>query len=174
MPECSFLDKCSSFKKHQVSTFTFLVLECPEGPNIVAIVGGSLAAVALIGLLILLIVKVVLYASDLREWKRFEKDRKHEKSSVSLFSFTKPYSSYSVDLPRTVQCSCLTFYKADDVFFSFYRVPTRYSRMLQPQFKTQYFLEIREKTCLSCWTREAQRGCVLMNLRVRCMIIKIA
>lgn len=55
--------------------------ECPEGPNIVAIVGGSLAAVALIGLLILLIVKGVLYASDLREWKRFEKDRKHEKSS---------------------------------------------------------------------------------------------
>ncbi|XP_059418463.1 integrin beta-2 [Carassius carassius] len=55
--------------------------ECPEGPNIAAIVGGSLAAVALIGLLILLIVKAVLYASDLREWKRFEKDRKHEKTS---------------------------------------------------------------------------------------------
>uniref|UniRef100_A0A8C2ESE9 Integrin beta n=1 Tax=Cyprinus carpio TaxID=7962 RepID=A0A8C2ESE9_CYPCA len=55
--------------------------ECPEGPNIAAIVGGSLAAVALIGLLILLIIKGVLYASDLREWKRFEKDRKHEKTS---------------------------------------------------------------------------------------------
>uniref|UniRef100_A0A672NP77 Integrin beta n=1 Tax=Sinocyclocheilus grahami TaxID=75366 RepID=A0A672NP77_SINGR len=64
--------------------------ECPEGPNIAAIVGGSLAAVALIGLLILLIVKVVLYASDLREWKRFEKDRKHEKSSVSsVFVITR-------------------------------------------------------------------------------------
>ncbi|XP_052004080.1 integrin beta-2 [Xyrauchen texanus] len=55
--------------------------ECPEGPNIAAIVGGSLAAVALIGLLILLIVKALLYASDLREWRRFEKDRKHEKMS---------------------------------------------------------------------------------------------
>ncbi|XP_043105025.1 integrin beta-2 [Puntigrus tetrazona] len=55
--------------------------ECPEGPNIAAIVGGSLAGVALIGLLILLIVKALLYASDLREWKRFEKDRKHEKTS---------------------------------------------------------------------------------------------
>lgn len=55
--------------------------ECPEGPNIIAIVGGSLAAVALIGLLMLLIIKGVLYASDLREWRRFEKDRKHEKTS---------------------------------------------------------------------------------------------
>ncbi|XP_056092875.1 integrin beta-2 [Rhinichthys klamathensis goyatoka] len=55
--------------------------ECPEGPNIGAIVGGSLAGVALIGLLILLIIKAVLYASDLREWRRFEKDRKHEKIS---------------------------------------------------------------------------------------------
>lgn len=113
MPECSFLDKCSSFKSIKFSTFTLLVLECPEGPNIAAIVGGSLAAVALIGLLILLIVKGVLYASDLREWKRFEKDRKHEKSSVSLFSLTKKKkfsTSYSVNLPRTVQYSCLTFY----------------------------------------------------------------
>ncbi|KAK9969063.1 hypothetical protein ABG768_027273 [Culter alburnus] len=55
--------------------------ECPEGPNIAAIIGGSLAGVALIGLLILLIVKAILYASDLREWRRFEKDRKHEKTS---------------------------------------------------------------------------------------------
>lgn len=100
-------------KSIKFSTFTLLVLECPEGPNIAAIVGGSLAAVALIGLLILLIVKGVLYASDLREWKRFEKDRKHEKSSVSLFSLTKKKifsTSYSVNLPRTVQYSCLTFY----------------------------------------------------------------
>uniref|UniRef100_A0A672KCU3 Integrin beta n=1 Tax=Sinocyclocheilus grahami TaxID=75366 RepID=A0A672KCU3_SINGR len=74
--------KCIKF-----STFTFLVLECPEGPNIAAIVGGSLAAVALIGLLVLLIIKAVLYASDLREWKRFEKDRKHEKISVSSVFF---------------------------------------------------------------------------------------
>lgn len=55
--------------------------ECPVGPNIAAIVGGSLAGVALIGLLILLIIKACLYASDVREWRRFEKDRKLEKLS---------------------------------------------------------------------------------------------
>lgn len=63
--------------------YLHVVIDCPEGPNIVAIVGGSLAGVALIGLLILLIVKACLYASDLREWRRFEKDRKQEKLSVS-------------------------------------------------------------------------------------------
>nr|XP_055070808.1 integrin beta-2 [Misgurnus anguillicaudatus]XP_055070809.1 integrin beta-2 [Misgurnus anguillicaudatus]XP_055070810.1 integrin beta-2 [Misgurnus anguillicaudatus] len=57
--------------------------ECPEGPNIAAIVGGSLAGVALIGLLILLIVKACLYASDLKEWRRFEKDRKQERFAGS-------------------------------------------------------------------------------------------
>lgn len=78
-------------QKEKHSTFMFLVLECPEGPNIAAIIGGSLAGVALIGLLILLIVKAILYASDLREWRRFEKDRKHEKTSVSsVFFIHKP------------------------------------------------------------------------------------
>ncbi|TRY99864.1 hypothetical protein DNTS_016960, partial [Danionella cerebrum] len=76
-----------SFKMTELLGFdTYFVsilkdIECPEGPNIPAIVGGSLAGVALIGLLILLIVKALLYARDIREWKRFEKCRKHEKTS---------------------------------------------------------------------------------------------
>ncbi|XP_056611668.1 integrin beta-2-like isoform X1 [Triplophysa dalaica] len=55
--------------------------DCPKGPNIAAIVGGSLAGGALIGLLILLIVKACLHARDLRDWRRFEEDRKLEKFS---------------------------------------------------------------------------------------------
>ncbi|KAI4878702.1 hypothetical protein NFI96_013478 [Prochilodus magdalenae] len=53
--------------------------ECPEGPNVGAIVGGSLAAVALIGLLILLLVKGIIYFNDLKEWKRFEKEQQRRK-----------------------------------------------------------------------------------------------
>lgn len=49
--------------------------ECPEGPNVGAIVGGSLAAVALIGLLLLLLIKGIIYAKDLKEWRRFEKEQ---------------------------------------------------------------------------------------------------
>ncbi|XP_076858565.1 integrin beta-2 [Brachyhypopomus gauderio] len=49
--------------------------ECPEGPNVTAIVGGSLAGVALIGLLLLLIIKGIIYAKDLKEWKNFEKEK---------------------------------------------------------------------------------------------------
>uniref|UniRef100_A0A8B9JUN3 Integrin beta n=1 Tax=Astyanax mexicanus TaxID=7994 RepID=A0A8B9JUN3_ASTMX len=49
--------------------------ECPEGPNVGAIVGGSLAAVALIGLLLLLLIKGIIYAKDLKEWRKFEKEQ---------------------------------------------------------------------------------------------------
>uniref|UniRef100_A0AAR2L253 Integrin beta n=1 Tax=Pygocentrus nattereri TaxID=42514 RepID=A0AAR2L253_PYGNA len=55
------------------------VLECPEGPNVAAIVGGSLAGVALIGLLILLLIKALIYVKDLKEWKRFEKEQQRRK-----------------------------------------------------------------------------------------------
>ncbi|XP_036425194.1 integrin beta-2 [Colossoma macropomum] len=53
--------------------------ECPEGPNVGAIVGGSLAGVALIGLLILLLIKGLIYVKDLKEWKRFEKEQQRRK-----------------------------------------------------------------------------------------------
>lgn len=48
--------------------------ECPQGPNVGAIVGSSLAGVALIGLLILMIIKAIFYVKDLKEWKKFEKE----------------------------------------------------------------------------------------------------
>lgn len=49
--------------------------ECPKGPNVAAIVGGTLAGVVLIGLLLLVIWKVLTQISDLREYRRFEKEK---------------------------------------------------------------------------------------------------
>ncbi|TSK92916.1 Villin-1 [Bagarius yarrelli] len=48
--------------------------ECPKGPNVALIVGGSLGAVALIGLVLLILIKAIFYVKDLKEWKRFEKE----------------------------------------------------------------------------------------------------
>lgn len=56
-----------------------IVLECPELPNIYAIIGGAIAAVALIGLVILLIIKGFLYWRDVKEFRRFENEKKKEK-----------------------------------------------------------------------------------------------
>lgn len=52
-----------------------LTLECPEGPNVAAIVGGTVAGVVLIGVLLLVIWKALTHLSDLREYKRFEKEK---------------------------------------------------------------------------------------------------
>ncbi|XP_051854232.1 integrin beta-2 isoform X1 [Antechinus flavipes] len=49
--------------------------ECVAGPNIAAIVGGTVVGVVLIGLLLLAIWKVLTHFSDLREYKRFEKEK---------------------------------------------------------------------------------------------------
>lgn len=49
--------------------------ECPEGPNVAAIVGGTVAGVVLIGVLLLVIWKALTHLSDLREYKRFEKEK---------------------------------------------------------------------------------------------------
>lgn len=49
--------------------------ECVEGPNIAAIVGGTVAGVVLIGLLLLIVWKALTHLSDLREYKRFEKEK---------------------------------------------------------------------------------------------------
>ncbi|XP_062861979.1 integrin beta-2 isoform X2 [Trichomycterus rosablanca] len=54
-------------------------VECPEGPNVAAIVGGSLAGVALIGLLLLMIIKGIFYVKDLKEWRKFEKEMQRSK-----------------------------------------------------------------------------------------------
>lgn len=53
--------------------------ECPELPNIYAIIGGSIAGVALIGMLILLLVKALIYVNDLKEFRKFENERKKSK-----------------------------------------------------------------------------------------------
>ncbi|XP_067595758.1 integrin beta-2 isoform X1 [Pseudorca crassidens] len=49
--------------------------ECVKGPNVAAIVGGTVAGVVLVGLLLLGIWKVLTHLSDLREYKRFEKEK---------------------------------------------------------------------------------------------------
>ncbi|KAG8505758.1 Integrin beta-2, partial [Galemys pyrenaicus] len=49
--------------------------ECVEGPRVAAIVGGTVAGVVLIGVLLLVIWKALTHLSDLREYKRFEKEK---------------------------------------------------------------------------------------------------
>ncbi|KAM9305627.1 integrin beta-2 [Gastrophryne carolinensis] len=53
--------------------------ECPEAPNIVAIVGGTIAGVLLIGILALLAWKAVTTVKDRREYQRFEQERQKAK-----------------------------------------------------------------------------------------------
>ncbi|XP_033901161.2 integrin beta-2-like isoform X2 [Acipenser ruthenus] len=49
--------------------------ECPEPPNITAIVAGTIAGVALIGSFLLLIWKFVTLLQDRREYRKFEKEK---------------------------------------------------------------------------------------------------
>uniref|UniRef100_A0A2I3G637 Integrin beta n=1 Tax=Nomascus leucogenys TaxID=61853 RepID=A0A2I3G637_NOMLE len=49
--------------------------ECVAGPNIAAIVGGTVAGIVLIGILLLVIWKALIHLSDLREYRRFEKEK---------------------------------------------------------------------------------------------------
>ncbi|XP_016076742.1 PREDICTED: integrin beta-2 [Miniopterus natalensis] len=51
------------------------IRECPKGPNVAAIVGGTVAGVVLIGVLLLVIWKALTHLNDLREYKRFEKEK---------------------------------------------------------------------------------------------------
>ncbi|XP_077775002.1 integrin beta-2 isoform X2 [Podarcis muralis] len=53
--------------------------DCPEPPNVAAIVGGTVAGVALIGLLLLLIWKLVTELIDRKEYHRFEKEKSKAK-----------------------------------------------------------------------------------------------
>ncbi|KAG9349155.1 hypothetical protein JZ751_029478 [Albula glossodonta] len=48
--------------------------ECPEPPNIGAIIGGSFAGVALIGLIMILIFRGLVYMNDLRIWREHQKE----------------------------------------------------------------------------------------------------
>ncbi|XP_066542496.1 integrin beta-2 [Hoplias malabaricus] len=71
------MNEQDGFDKYFVDIFD--KRECPEAPNVGAIVGGSLAGVALIGLLILLLIKGIMYVKDLKEWKRFEREQQRRK-----------------------------------------------------------------------------------------------
>nr|XP_005899039.1 PREDICTED: integrin beta-2 [Bos mutus] len=51
------------------------MLECVKGPNIAAIVGGTVGGVVLVGILLLVIWKALTHLSDLREYHRFEKEK---------------------------------------------------------------------------------------------------
>lgn len=53
--------------------------ECPEPPNIALIVGGTIAGVALIGLVLLLIWRLLTELFDRREYRRFEKEKSKAK-----------------------------------------------------------------------------------------------
>ncbi|XP_053138981.1 integrin beta-2 isoform X2 [Hemicordylus capensis] len=53
--------------------------ECPAPPNVAAIVGGTIAGVALIGLLLLIIWRLLTELIDRREYRRFEKEKSKAK-----------------------------------------------------------------------------------------------
>ncbi|KAM9804508.1 integrin beta-2 [Neosynchiropus ocellatus] len=53
--------------------------ECPEPPSVAAIIGGSVAAVALIGIVLLLLIKLLIYMNDLKEFRKFENEKKKSK-----------------------------------------------------------------------------------------------
>ncbi|KAG9477504.1 hypothetical protein GDO78_002742 [Eleutherodactylus coqui] len=53
--------------------------ECPEAPNVFAIVGGTIGGVILIGLILLMIWKLVTEFKDRKEYQRFEKERQQVK-----------------------------------------------------------------------------------------------
>ncbi|XP_056389687.1 integrin beta-2 isoform X2 [Hyla sarda] len=53
--------------------------ECPEAPNMYAIVGGTIAGVLLLGLICLGIWKIVTEITDRKEYQRFQKEMQHVK-----------------------------------------------------------------------------------------------
>uniref|UniRef100_A0A803SXC9 Integrin beta n=1 Tax=Anolis carolinensis TaxID=28377 RepID=A0A803SXC9_ANOCA len=62
--------------------------ECPEPPNVAAIVGGTIAGVALIGLLLLLLWRLLTELFDRREYHRFEKEKSKAKwNDVRMLCF---------------------------------------------------------------------------------------
>ncbi|XP_061463592.1 integrin beta-2 [Rhineura floridana] len=72
----------SMFQEDGEETYSITVSperECPAPPNIAAIVGGTIAGVALIGLLLLLIWKLLTELIDRKEYHRFEKEKSKAK-----------------------------------------------------------------------------------------------
>ncbi|KAK5889496.1 hypothetical protein CesoFtcFv8_015496 [Champsocephalus esox] len=53
--------------------------DCPKPPSVIAIIGGSIASVALIGILMLMLVKLLIYMKDIKEFRKFENEKKKSK-----------------------------------------------------------------------------------------------
>ncbi|XP_029314649.1 LOW QUALITY PROTEIN: integrin beta-2-like [Cottoperca gobio] len=53
--------------------------DCPEPPSVIAIIGGSIASVALIGITLLMFIKLLIYTKDLKEFRKFENEKKKSK-----------------------------------------------------------------------------------------------
>ncbi|XP_018429813.1 PREDICTED: integrin beta-2-like [Nanorana parkeri] len=58
--------------------------ECPEAPNVYAIVGGTFGGVLLIGVICLLIWKCITYITDRKEYERFEKEKQKAKWNKNI------------------------------------------------------------------------------------------
>lgn len=66
-------------------------LECVKGPNVAAIIGGTVAGVVLIGVLLLVIWKALTHLTDLNEYRRFEKEKlKSQWNNVSGLALRTP------------------------------------------------------------------------------------
>lgn len=61
--------------KGSCPNISFFPIESVEGPNVAAIVGGTVVGVVLIGVLLLIIWKALTHLTDLREYRRFEKEK---------------------------------------------------------------------------------------------------
>ncbi|KAM9802180.1 integrin beta-2 isoform X3 [Syngnathus typhle] len=53
--------------------------DCPEPPSVAAIIGGSIASVALIGIFLLMLIKLLIYVKDLKEFRKFENEKNKSK-----------------------------------------------------------------------------------------------
>ncbi|XP_073330199.1 integrin beta-2 [Pagrus major] len=53
--------------------------DCPEPPSVTAIIGGSIASVAVIGILLLMLIKLLIYMKDLKAFREFENEKKRSK-----------------------------------------------------------------------------------------------
>lgn len=70
--------------KDQYTIKYTLKRECPEAPNLFAIVGGTIGGVLLIGVISLLIWKFVTEISDRREYTRFQQEQQKAKWNNSI------------------------------------------------------------------------------------------
>ncbi|KAL4635627.1 integrin beta-2 isoform X2 [Arapaima gigas] len=73
--------------------------ECPKPPDLATIIGGAFSGVALIGLLLLLALKAFIHMKDVKEFRRFENEKKKAKWSKADNPLFKP-STTTVQNPN--------------------------------------------------------------------------